>query len=79
MTQITQHWLSLKQLTFMLSSTARHSSTSNSAQGIVGPSFFWSVAGLMLDICGGFLLAVEAIKLENISQAARTIPEEPSN
>lgn len=28
--------------------------------------YWFSVAGLLLDICGGFLLAVEAIKLENI-------------
>jgi hypothetical protein len=31
----------------------------------VGP-YLWSVAGLIFDICGAFLLAVEAIKLENL-------------
>ena len=31
----------------------------------MGP-YLWSVAGLIFDICGGFLLAVEAIKIENI-------------
>jgi hypothetical protein len=39
----------------------------------MGAGSWWSVVGLCLDIIGAFLVAVEAIKLENLRKLAETV------